>query len=347
METRQAVTLQNPDWQASSLPGQGSKAHLKAPEVKDPDPLKTDAVGPSESGPPTILVIGKYGQVGRAASAALAHLGTLVLWGREDFTISAIESGLEKVRPDVIVNAAAWTKVDLAETREREAREANAALPAKLGEWAAENGALVVHYSTDYVFNGAKQGLYLETDEAAPINVYGQTKLEGDLALLGSGARYLIFRTSWVYSLIGSNFPKTILDLARKNSELTINDEQTGAPTSAGLIAQVTALAVRWHLVDPDDAPTGLYNLTASGRTTWKGYAARLLNKAKSLGWPFEPIPSLRPSHGQPSDRPAKRPLNSSLDCSKLIGDFCVHPPNWTWHVDILLADMAALALNA
>jgi dTDP-4-dehydrorhamnose reductase len=289
------------------------------------------------------LIIGKDGQVGRAAALALAPFGEAALWGREDVALESLAALLDNLKPKIVVNAAAWTKVDLAETREREARLVNALLPARLGEWAAKSGALVIHYSTDYVFDGQKQGPYLETDSPRPLSVYGKTKLEGDLALLGSGARIIIFRTSWVYSIIGQNFPKTILALAQKRPELVINDDQTGAPTSADLIAQVTALAVYRHLSDPDEAPTGLYNLAASGRTTWKGYAAHLLHKAKSLGWPLDPIPRLIPRTGSDPDRPAARPLNSSLDCSKLASDFGLFPPNWTWHVDRLLTDLAAI----
>ena len=297
--------------------------------------------------PEPILIIGRDGQVGRALADALAPLGKIVLWGRGDFSLGDIMEKLDDSRPSAIINAAAWTKVELAESRPAEAREANATMPAFLGKWAAKNEALVIHYSTDYVFDGQKNGAYLETDTPAPLNVYGQTKLEGDLALLESGAKALIFRTSWVYSIFGQNFPKTILNLAQKHPELTVNNDQKGAPTSAELIAQVTAVAAAKYLSAPESLPTGIYNLAASGHTTWRDYALTIISRARDLGFPISPNLKINSCEGPDPQRPARRPLNSRLDASKLEKDFRLFLPGWEYGLERLLSNMRALAVTA
>jgi dTDP-4-dehydrorhamnose reductase len=290
------------------------------------------------------LILGRHGQLGRALASALSPLGRLILAGRGAVDPKSPRAALSAIRPTVIVNAAAYTKVDLAESHEAEAAIDNALLPGALAAWAAEAGALLVHYSTDYVFDGKKDGPYLETDAPAPLNAYGRTKLAGDEAVLGAGGRCLVFRTSWVYSLIGQNFPKTILGLARQKAELVINDDQVGAPVSADLLAAVTALAVARHQSAPESAPVGLMNLASQGETSWLGFARWLVEKARELRMPIpEGLPRLLPAYGPDPSRPALRPLNSRLDCSKASEALGLHLPHWTHHAERLLEDLAAI----
>ncbi|MDR2300947.1 MAG: dTDP-4-dehydrorhamnose reductase, partial [Deltaproteobacteria bacterium] len=271
--------------------------------------------------PPKILITGRDGQLGQALARSLSPLGPIVALGRQEADFlkpSALENKLKELKPTVIVNAAAWTKVDLAQCRPNEARLVNADSPLAISAWARDNDAFFIHYSTDYVFDGQKPGPYTELDAPNPLNVYGQTKLEGDLGILNNLAKGYVFRTSWVFSPLGSNFPKTILRLAKTQSDLTVNDDQRGAPTSADFLAALTALAIRDHLQDRPHPP-GLYNLTCSGQTTWHGYADYLLHAAKLQGFSFHHNPFvLTPSYGPNPNRPAKRPLNSLLDTSKI-----------------------------
>lgn len=297
---------------------------------------------------PLILVTGRDGQLGRALARSLAPLGRIVAWGRLEADFLApdgIAPRLDALGPDVIANAAAWTGVDLAETRPGPARLANAEAPARLAAWAARRGALLVHFSTDYVFDGAKDGPYGETDPPAPLNAYGRTKLLGDQAVLASGGPHLVLRTSWVYSLTGQNFPRTILRLAQTRPELTVNDDQIGAPTSASFLAAATALAVRDFLSGRATGP-GLYNLVPAGQTSWLGYARHLLDRALALGLPFPSgLPALRPSYGPDPQRPALRPLNSRLSTEKIRRTLDIHCPPWQQDVELFLRDLLALGL--
>jgi dTDP-4-dehydrorhamnose reductase len=254
-----------------------------------------------------ILLVGRNGQVGRELARSLAPLGEVQAVGREQLELTdanAIRKTVRDAAPEVIVSAAAYTAVDRAESEPDLAFSVNANAPGVLAAEAARLGALLVHYSTDYVFDGTKSGPYTEVDAPHPLNVYGASKLAGEQAIAASGCRYLILRTSWVYGPHGSNFMLTILRAARERPELRVVDDQVGAPTSSAAIARATArlLAIR---------PEGLYHMTAAGRTSWYGFAKAILARA-GIGTPVIPISTEQ----YPSA--ARRPRNSLLDNSRL-----------------------------
>ncbi|MSQ74412.1 MAG: dTDP-4-dehydrorhamnose reductase, partial [Rhodoferax sp.] len=229
-----------------------------------------------------ILLLGKNGQVGWELQRSLAPLGELVAPGRSDADLCGDLSNLDglartvqAVRPDVIVNAAAHTAVDRAESEPELTHTLNALAPGVLACEAAKIGALLVHYSTDYVFDGSGNRPWTEIDTPAPLSVYGHSKLEGERLIQAACPQHLIFRTSWVYAARGTNFAKTMLRLAQERERLTVINDQFGAPTGAELIADITAHALRQCLRQPHDA--GLYHLTASGETSWHGYANQVL----------------------------------------------------------------------
>lgn len=280
-----------------------------------------------------ILVFGRVGQVGWELRHKLACLGqvTAVDYPEIDFTKpDSIREAVRAARPAVIVNAAAYTAVDKAEAEPARAYAINAAAPGVLAEEAKRLGSILVHYSTDYVFDGTKHGAYLETDLPNPVNVYGKTKLAGDEAIQSVGGDYLILRTSWVYGARGSNFLLTMLRLARERAELRIVDDQTGAPTSSECIAQATA-----DLLAQLSAPkggglqgrSGIYNLTNSGETTWFGFAKAFLSKPQEAAGAI--TPSLVPITTAEFPRPAKRPANSCLSCRRVEEAFGVRMPHW------------------
>jgi dTDP-4-dehydrorhamnose reductase len=246
---------------------------------------------------------------------------------------------VRELRPDVIVNAAAHTAVDKAESEVDLARTLNAAAPAALAQAAAETGAWLVHYSTDYVFNGSGNTPWQEGDATGPLGVYGQTKLEGEQAIAASGCKHLIFRTSWVYAARGGNFAKTMLRLAQERERLTVINDQHGAPTGADLIADVTAHAIRSAQHKPELA--GLYHLVAGGETTWHGYASHAIAHARELrpdlGWKVNDI---APVETSAFPTPAKRPQNSRLNTLKLQQAFGLNLPHWQLGVDRLLAEI-------
>jgi dTDP-4-dehydrorhamnose reductase len=279
----------------------------------------------------------------------MSPLGKICLWGRREADFLKpldIEAKLEALKPDIIVNAAAWTKVDLAESQPIAANIVNNLIPSLLATWSAKNSSLLIHYSTDYVFDGSKESAYSETDRPNPLNIYGQTKLDGDLAILNNTKKVYIFRTSWVFSLIGQNFPKTILKLASEKPELTINNDQIGSPTSAEFLAAVTAVVIRDYLSNLPQQ-YGLYNLTSNGETSWLGYAQYLLAKARELGFTFfSDQTTLIPSYGPNPQRPAKRPLNSRLDPTKIESQLKITRPTWQEEIDKLLRAMALLGLK-
>lgn len=300
-----------------------------------------------------ILLLGKNGQVGWELQRSLAPLGRVLALDRNshghtvdtaDFfgDLSQPERLAQTVRtfqPDVIVNAAAHTAVDKAESEPELARTLNALAPAALAQAAADVGAWLVHYSSDYVFNGAGDRPWQEGDATGPLSVYGHTKLEGEQAILASGCRHLILRTSWVYAARGGNFAKTMLRLAAERERLTVIDDQWGAPTGADLIADVTAIAIRSALQQPD--LSGVYHLVASGETTWHGYASHVVAQARHL----KPDIGLKVSEIAPVPTsafptPAQRPLNSRLNTRKLQQAFGVVLPPWQQGVDRLLTEI-------
>ncbi len=300
-----------------------------------------------------ILLFGKNGQVGWELQRSLAPLGELIALDRHSVdmcgdlgNLAGLAATVQRVRPDVIVNAAAHTAVDKAESEPEVARTLNALAPGVLAREAASLGALLVHFSTDYVFDGSGQRPWAESDAPAPLNVYGQTKLEGEQLIQAAGPRHLILRTSWVYAARGGNFARTMLRLARERDSLNVIDDQWGAPTGAELIADASAHAIRQVLQCPADA--GLYHLTASGETSWCGYANRVLATAESSRAAIKDEslqpPPLKARIASPIatsayPTPARRPLNSRLDTRKLQTTFGLTLPPWQAGVARMLAE--------
>ena len=290
-----------------------------------------------------ILLLGKGGQVGWELQRSLAPLGEVFAADFDstdlcgDFTrLDALAETVRSVRPDVIVNAAAHTAVDKAESEPELVRTINATAPAVLAREAAALGAWLVHYSTDYVFDGGGTRPWVETDPIGPLSVYGATKLEGEEAIRASGAKHLIFRTSWVYAARGGNFAKTMLKLARERERLTVIDDQIGAPTGADLLADVTAHAIRMALQKPELA--GTYHLVAAGETSWHGYASHVVAKARSLGEELKVAEiAAVPTSAFPT--PAKRPANSRMNTTKLREAFGLTLPSWQAGVDRMLTE--------
>jgi len=282
-----------------------------------------------------ILLFGKGGQVGWELQRSLAPLGELVALDFDstdlhaDFSQpDALASTVEKVRPDVIVNAAAHTAVDKAESEPELARTLNATSPGVIAAAAQRIGALMVHYSTDYVFDGSGDQPWKEDDATGPLSVYGRTKLEGEQLVAAHCPRHLIFRTSWVYAARGGNFAKTMLRLAKERERLTVIDDQFGAPTGAELLADVTAHAIRDTLRAPGKA--GLYHLVADGVTTWHGYARFVLAQAQAAGVELKAGPdAVAPVSTSAFPTPARRPGNSRLDTSTLRQTFGLQLPSW------------------
>lgn len=280
-----------------------------------------------------LLLLGKGGQVGWELQRSLAPLGDLVALDHDspelhaDFSRpEALADTVRKVRPQVIVNAAAHTAVDKAESEPELARKLNATAPGVLAQAAQEIGAWMVHYSTDYVFDGSGTRPWREEDATGPLSVYGQTKLEGEQLVARHCERHLIFRTSWVYAARGGNFAKTMLRLAKERDRLTVIDDQFGAPTGAELLADVTAHAIREAVRAPGKA--GLYHLVASGETTWNGYARFVLDHARAAGVALKAAAvDAVPTSAFPT--PARRPHNSRLATEKLQRTFGLTLPDW------------------
>ena len=295
-----------------------------------------------------ILLFGKDGQVGWELQRALAPLGELRALGRADADFSQPESLralIADVRPDVIVNAAAYTAVDKAESDAATAHSVNALAPGVLAEEAAACGAWLVHYSTDYVFDGAKEGAYVEGDATNPLSVYGRTKCEGEERIRASGARHLILRTSWVFAPRGVNFAKTMLRLAKEREILNVIADQQGAPTGADLIADATALALHSvrHAGPAALAMSGIYHLAAAGCTSWHGYARHVLARAVAHGAQLRAGPqAVRPVATDAYAAPAARPRNSRLDTHLFEATFGLALPDWRYHVDRLVDELAA-----
>lgn len=275
---------------------------------------------------PRILLTGCTGQLGRELKRSLACLGELMACDRRRLDLAKPEDLRNAVRafkPTAIVNAAAYTAVDKAEAEPEAADTINRVAPGVLAEEAGRLDALLIHYSTDYVFDGAKATPYTEQDLPAPLAAYGRTKFAGETAIATSGARHLIFRTSWVYGLHGANFMKTMLRLGRERNELRVVGDQVGAPTWTRHLADVTAL-----ILTRGDLPNGLYHLAAAGETSWHGYAEAIFAEARHAGLIEEP-PMVRCITSADYPLPAPRPANSRLDCSSFRRDFGLALPDW------------------
>ena len=293
-----------------------------------------------------ILLLGKGGQVGWELQRSLAVLGRVTALDHDstehcgDFANpEGVRETVRALRPDVIVNAAAHTAVDKAESEPEIARLLNATTPGVLAEEAARLGAWLVHYSTDYVFDGSGTRPWVETDAPAPLSVYGATKLEGEQRIQQTGCRHLILRTSWVYAARGGNFAKTMLRLGSERERLTIIDDQWGAPTGADLLADVTAHAVRHLQSRPGDG--GLYHCVASGETNWHSYAKYVLEHARQA----QPAIELKATEVVPVPTsafptPARRPHNSRLDTTRLQTTFGLVLPHWQQGVARMLTEI-------
>lgn len=288
-----------------------------------------------------ILLFGGNGQVGWELQRSLAPLGNLTVLDRHNGDLSnlaGIAASVQKLKPNVIVNAAAYTAVDQAESDAEQARLINSQAPGVLAKTAKACDAWLVHYSTDYVFDGSGDQPWQEDDTPAPLSVYGQTKLDGEIAIQQSGCLHLIFRTSWVYAARGHNFPKTMLKLAQQREQLSVINDQIGAPTGADLLADVTAHALRQ--AQTDQTLSGLYHLTASGQTSWFDYAAYVFEQARQSGINLRLAENglqAIPTTEYPT--PAKRPLNSRLNTTKLQTAFNLKLPPWQNGVKRMLTE--------
>jgi len=311
-----------------------------------------------------LLLLGKNGQVGWELQRSLAVLGDMIALDRRSQEycgdlneLDGLAATVRAVQPDVIVNAAAFTSVDAAETEEMTAQKINALAPRVLAEEALACGALLIHYSTDYVFDGTGERPWREADAIGPLNVYGQSKLAGERAILETGCRALIFRTSWVYSARGGNFATTMLRLGRERDQLSVIADQVGAPTGADLIADVTshciALVTRGEgfiaREDGQAAMSGIYHLAAGGETSWHGYATFIFDLAREAGvalkvgsgletGPRSGTGGVQPISTAEYASPAKRPLNSRLDTTKLQKHFGLKLPHWQKGVARMIA---------
>jgi dTDP-4-dehydrorhamnose reductase len=304
--------------------------------------------------PLNILLLGKDGQLGRELQRSLAPLGKLTAWGRDTADFSKPDSLFDLVlaaKPDVIVNAAAYTAVDKAESEPELAHNINAKSPAALAQAAraldGDRGCTLIHYSTDYVFDGLGNIPWTEDATPNPQNAYGASKLAGEQAITASGCKHLIFRTSWVYAREGGNFAKTMLRLASERDALSVINDQIGAPTDAGWLADMTAGAIlrqaqdereRTVRTEPVEVPNGIYHAACAGEVSWHDYASYLIAKARAMGFPIQVASeAIRTVSSSAFPTPARRPLNSRLNCSKLTHSFGVTPPPWQQGIDNLL----------
>lgn len=296
-----------------------------------------------------ILLLGKDGQVGREMHRLLQTDAELVALGREradleDF--SGLRDLMRAIRPEVLVNAAAYTAVDRAESDEAAAFRVNADAVGVLAEEAARQGTLLVHYSTDYVFDGCKTAPYVETDATNPLSVYGRSKRAGEERIAKSGCSSLVFRTSWVFSAHGGNFVKTVLRLAEERDSLDMVADQTGAPTAAGLIAEISARAI--DAFRNGTLSSGIYHLAAAGETTWYGLACHVVERAWSNGMRLAlQSAGIRPIPTEAYPRPAKRPGNSRLDTHALCRALALDLPHWKVHVDRVVDQLSAERIPA
>jgi dTDP-4-dehydrorhamnose reductase len=295
-----------------------------------------------------ILLLGADGQVGWELRRALQPLGNVVSCVRADVDLSNLNTlrhAVQRHAPEIIVNAAAYTAVDKAESEQELAERINAEAVAVLAQEALRANAWLVHYSTDYVFDGKKRGAYVETDATNPVSVYGLSKVHGEEAIQDMNCRHFIFRTSWVYAVRGHNFPKTMLRLALSRDTLRVVADQVGAPTSADLIADVTALVLAQAIRAPRGAPAGeggLFHLTAQGSVSWRGFARYVLAAAAWKGWTLK-VPAEQVVAITTAEYPtaAKRIANSVLATDKLRATFGLTLPAWETGVDRFMAELS------
>ncbi len=287
-----------------------------------------------------ILILGRQGQVAWELQRTLASLGNITVFGSQDLDLASpdmIRTQVRSIQPDIIVNAAAYTAVDKAETESDLCMSINAVAPGILAELARESQALLVHYSTDYVFDGTKIGAYLETDPTNPLSVYGASKLAGEQAIIQVDCAHLIFRTTWVYGNRGKNFLQTILRLAASAKELKIVADQIGSPTWSRSISEATAQIIaqcrhdRWRSrSNGASGVRGLYNLSAAGETSWHGFANQIVDRSRSIDPELQlAIEQILPIPATDYPTAAQRPANSVLDNSKILADFGVQLPDW------------------
>lgn len=295
--------------------------------------------------PLKILLLGKSGQVGWELQRSLSPLGEVVALGRKGNgehcgdigNLDGLRHTIETVKPDILVNAAAYTAVDRAESEAGLAARLNTEAPAVMAKAMEALGGCLVHYSTDYVFDGSGTRPWKETDEVAPLNVYGASKMAGESAIQESGCSHLIFRTSWVYASRGNNFARTMLRLAKERDTLNVIDDQVGAPTGADLIADVTAHALRCWQARPE--LSGIYHLAASGEVSWFQYASIVIEWARKAGLPLA-VQAINPIPSSDFPVPAERPLNSRLDCRQIKDTFGLQLPDWQLGVERMLQEI-------
>ena len=316
----------------------------------------------AEAAPLRILLLGAQGQLGHALAQTLPVWGELLAFGRQQADLAqaeALRALLDQHQPQLIVNAAAYTAVDKAEQEPGVAHAINAQAPAVLAQWAAAHGAVLVHYSTDYVFDGQSPQPYTELDMPAPQSVYGQSKWAGERAVQAAGGRHLVFRTSWVVGAHGGNFLKTMLRLGAERDSLRVVADQHGAPTSTDLIAHTTLEVLKQMRAHPggpgqsphpadehawasaNDTRWGLYHLAAAGETTWHAYACHVVARATALGWPMRAsATNIEAIATDQYPLPAPRPANSRLNTQRLQSHFGVALPDWRVGVDAVLASL-------
>ncbi|NNA91273.1 dTDP-4-dehydrorhamnose reductase [Pseudomonas brenneri] len=291
-----------------------------------------------------ILLLGKNGQLGWELQRSLATLGELIALDRHSTHLcgdlentEGLRSTIRQVRPDVIVNAGAYTAVDKAESETELSYQVNSRASQALAEEATVLGSWLVHYSTDYVFEGGGSTAWSEIDPVAPLNVYGASKSEGEQAIVASGCKHLIFRTSWVYGALGNNFAKTMLRLAKERATLNVIADQIGAPTGADLLADVSVCALRQAQARPELG--GVYHIAAAGETSWHGYAQFVIDLAREHGEVLA-VENVNPIATEAYPTPARRPLNSRLNTQKLRTNFSLHLPDWQSGVTRMLMEV-------
>lgn len=305
-----------------------------------------------------ILLLGKDGMLGTELRPLLNPLGNLITIGRSEFNLEnllGLNFFLNFHQPDIIVNAAAYTAVDKAENNKEIAFTLNADVVSILAGYTKKNNRLLIHYSTDYVFDGKKQGAYSENDPVNPQNIYGASKLAGEEAILQTGGKFVILRTSWLFSTTGKNFIKTILEHAKEKNSLRVVADQFGAPTSATFIANVTAQIISkytYFFLHPNLLPNkpiynNIYHLTSEGKTSWYDFACYIVDKALEKGMSLN-LQSQNINAVTSNEYPcsAKRPVNSTLNTEAISKEFNLKIPNWTIHVDDIIEQLVKLSPN-